>query len=115
MMPLYMVQLNGKLNTKINKKGLEAMVDHPLAKEHLNNLHTIMSKTIPENWQPGNNEVFFSSRKLAQAIMVEEEENGEMFEMPDTLEKFEAIWYKYAKKFDGMTEEDAYGPWSEGT
>jgi len=50
MMPLYMTQINGKLETKINKKGLETMMANPLAKEHLNSVHALLSKACPKEF-----------------------------------------------------------------
>jgi hypothetical protein len=119
MMPMYMCQLNGKLDMKINKKGLEAMVDHPLAKEHLNNWHTIMTKNLPEEWLPGNDTLLFNDlygRGFSSCIQeMEKEELGDKYKAPVTMKEMETLWYKYAKKFDALTEEEAYSPASEGT
>lgn len=116
MMPLYMTQLNGKLETKINKKGLEAMVDHPLAKEHLNNMHTLMGKNLPPYFL---NEMEYAKGFKPFKKMMDEEHLAEIGHegkfTPEKVSDFVDLWYEYAKKFDSETEEQNYNPLSVGT
>jgi len=108
MMPLYMTQINGKLETKINKKGLATMMAHPLAKEHLNSVHALMGKNLPEEF--ADELVYLENSNIQYLVGLDNEEKEHQEGDFTKVEDYVNLWYKYSKKFDAMTGELPYSP-----